>query len=306
MATCLVALGSNSGDREATLDAAFAELATTGRVLRRSRLYQTRPVGGPPGQGEFLNAAAVVESSLGPLPLVEQLQRIEAQRARQRRVRWAARTLDLDLLFYDRRVIESAELTVPHPRMSFRRFVLEPAAEIAGQMVHPTIGWTIDRLLDHLDTAADRVAILSPAELQRQRLAAMLVERFAVRVIAPPASEAGPRLWPPELTTWLELNDRAAGSSPVNVAPAAGRPKLTIVLDAVVSGPSGVSTGPAAGALPADPSSETPADWPRLRLPHDRGPTLSLHAADPREIDQEAAAALQAAWPQLCPPGQNA
>jgi 2-amino-4-hydroxy-6-hydroxymethyldihydropteridine diphosphokinase len=284
MATCLVALGSNAGNREATLADALTEMETVGPVRRHSRLYRSRPVGGPPGQGEFLNAAAVVETELGPSSLLQHLQQIETRHARQRSVRWAARTLDLDLLLCDERVIESAELTVPHPRMSFRRFVLEPAAEIAGQMLHPTIGWTIQRLLDHLNTSADHVAILSPAEDHRRRLATVLADRFAARSIAPPAAEAIRRLWPAELTTWLALDLGAGGRSAKR--PVTGRPKLTIILDAVPS--------------------ETRSDWPALRLPHDRGPMLALRTVHPEKIGQEACAAVQAAWPELCPPGTNA
>ena len=95
-------------------------------------------VGGPPDQGEFLNAAAVMETSITPLRFLEQLQRIESRHGRQRAERWAARTLDIDLLLYGDEVIETPMLTVPHPRMSFRRFVLEPAAEIAPRMFIPS------------------------------------------------------------------------------------------------------------------------------------------------------------------------
>jgi 2-amino-4-hydroxy-6-hydroxymethyldihydropteridine diphosphokinase len=320
MATCLVALGSNSGNREASLDGALAELAAAGRVRRHSRLYRSRPVGGPPGQADFLNAAAVVETAIDPLPLLALLQKIEAGHARQRGVRWAARTLDLDLLLYDAEVIESAELTVPHPRMSFRRFVLEPAAEIAGQMVHPTIGWTIDRLLHHLDAAADQVAIVSPIADRRRQLATMLAGRFAAQTVAPPADGVALPLWPPELTTWMALNPAADGGPPASAKrqssvpaaeyPTAGRPKLTIILDSedadVPSCPSGTSTGQAAGVLLAGRPSETSPDWSSLRLAHDRGPTLILRTSDAQAIGQEAFAAVEAVWPQLCLPGQNA
>ena len=280
MATCLVALGSNLGDREAIVCTAMTELSNVGRVARRSRLCRTRPVGGTPGQDEFINAAAVVETSLEPLPLLRSLQAIENRHARQRDVRWAARTLDLDLLLYDERTVDSAELVVPHPRMSFRRFVLEPAVEVADRMLHPTIGWTIDRLLEHLNTAADRVAILAPVEQVRRRLAAELAVRCGLHPIVPP-EDTSLRRWPSGWTTWLTLEGLANRPPPT-------APKLTIILDADA-------------AQPAES-----ADWRELSSPWDRGPTLVLRAADRARIDAEATAAVQAVWPLLCLPGPSA
>lgn len=304
MATCLVALGSNLGSREALVDQAMAELTVAGRVRRRSRLYRTQPVGGPSGQGEFLNAAVVVETTLEPLPLLAVLQEIEARHARQRNTRWAARTLDLDLLLYDELVVDTAELAVPHPRMSFRRFVLEPTAEVAGEMSHPTIGWTIDRLLNHLDTAADVVAVLGLAEAERRRLAATLAERLAARPIAPPPESETLSLWPSQWTTWLALDFETgpqrpaenilASDAPQAGYPVAGRPKLTIILDTDVSRPAGRPAGP------------LPPAWPELCRPYDRGPTLVVRTAAAEEIAAEATAALQAAWPQLCRQGPKA
>ncbi len=306
MPTCLVALGSNLGSREALVDEALAELAVAGPVLRHSRLYRSRPVGGPPGQGEFVNAAAVVETALEPLPLLRLLQEIETRHDRQRGVRWAPRTLDLDLLLYDDVVLDTAELTLPHPRMSFRRFVLEPAAEVAGQMSHPTIGWTIGRLLDHLNNAADQVAILAAAQDERQRLATVLTERLPVYPIAPPAGgSAAPSLWPSQCTTWLALNpdmvaqgaarDIPGPAALARAAPAAGRPKLTIISDIDASTPRDPAEDPA-----------VVADWPSLRRLQDRGPTLVLRTTDPDEAAVEAVAAIQAVWPQLCLPAPGA
>lgn len=152
MTTCLIALGSNLGDREANLGGAIKELcAIAGTVvMRQSRFYPTQPVGGPVGQGEFLNGAVVIETTLEPLPLLRELQRIEAEFGRQRAERWGPRTLDLDLLLYGDAQIETPDLVVPHPRMAARRFVLEPSAEIAGEMVDPSSGHTIEKLLRDL------------------------------------------------------------------------------------------------------------------------------------------------------------
>jgi 2-amino-4-hydroxy-6-hydroxymethyldihydropteridine diphosphokinase len=141
----LIGLGSNLGDRKRTLDAAVAGLGETpGIVVHRvSKYYETAPVGGPEGQGNYLNAAAELETTLQPLELLHVLQSIEDRAGRVRSVRWGPRTLDLDLLLFGDRVIETDELQVPHPRMAGRRFVLEPLAEIAATAVDPITQRTI-------------------------------------------------------------------------------------------------------------------------------------------------------------------
>lgn len=125
------------------------------RLVRSSRLYETEPVGGPPGQGEYLNGAALLETELGAVELLAELQRIESEFGRVRTEHWGARTLDLDLLLFGSEVIKSEKLWIPHPRMGGRRFVLEPAAEIARDMVDPVSGRTVGELLAALD--ADEV-----------------------------------------------------------------------------------------------------------------------------------------------------
>src|SRR5260221_497271 len=136
MAAALIALGSNLGDRQRNLDDTIAQLAAQSGIhhVAKSRWHATRPIGGPPGQREFLNGAALIETTLSPEQLHAALKQIEAAAGRNRGERWAPRTLDLDLLLYDDRVIDTPDLTVPHPRMAFRRFVLEPAAEVSPAM----------------------------------------------------------------------------------------------------------------------------------------------------------------------------
>lgn len=154
MASCaLIGLGSNLGDRRATLEGAIAALeATPGvRVRRVSAFRETEPVGGPSGQGAYLNAAAVLETTLGPFELLPLLQAIEARFGRVRTVRWGERTLDLDLLLFDDRIIQTPDLSVPHPRLTERRFVLEPLAEVAPQAVEPRTRRTVSELLADLD-----------------------------------------------------------------------------------------------------------------------------------------------------------
>ncbi len=126
----IVALGSNLGDREGFLRFAIAELGT---VVARSQVFETEPIGGPDAQGAYLNMVVKVETSLDPYAFIRRCQRIEAGAMRQRVVHWGPRTLDVDLLFFDDVQISSEELTVPHPRIDERRFVLEPLSEVAPE-----------------------------------------------------------------------------------------------------------------------------------------------------------------------------
>jgi len=153
MAHCLIGLGSNLGDRSANLGAARGQLSglPQSSLTAFSSLHESKAAGGPATQASYLNAAALIETSLPPLQLLHELQAIENRLGRIRTERWGPRTIDLDLLLYDQEELESPELTLPHPRMSFRRFVLEPAAEIAKEMVYPINGWTIEKLLKHIN-----------------------------------------------------------------------------------------------------------------------------------------------------------
>ena len=126
--TAIVALGSNLGDRIGFLKYGIEQL---GSVVRRSRVYETDPVGGPDQQGAYLNMVAVVETPLDPFAFIRRCQRIEADALRQRIVHWGPRTLDIDLLFYDDANISTDELLVPHPRIAQRRFVLHPLSDVA-------------------------------------------------------------------------------------------------------------------------------------------------------------------------------
>jgi len=162
MAKCLISLGSNLGDRSAHLQAALKQLGSLPQttLVSQSSFRDTKPAGGPAAQNPFLNAAALLESSLSPQQLLVDLQHIENELGRVRSERWGPRTIDLDLLLYDQVEQETRALTLPHPRMSFRRFVLEPAAEIAAGMVYPINGWTIERLLKHLDSSLPEIGLV--------------------------------------------------------------------------------------------------------------------------------------------------
>ncbi|MGE3809498.1 MAG: 2-amino-4-hydroxy-6-hydroxymethyldihydropteridine diphosphokinase [Gemmataceae bacterium] len=144
-----IALGSNLGDRQATLDQAVARLRSTpGITVKKVSSYvETEPVGGPPGQDKYLNAAAELEIALSPRALLDQLLHIEAELGRVRSEPNAPRTLDLDLLLYGDQVIDEPGLQVPHPRLHERVFVLQPLAEIAPGVRHPRLGRSVHGLL---------------------------------------------------------------------------------------------------------------------------------------------------------------
>lgn len=149
---CLVALGSNLGDRLENLRVGMAELASTDGIVvdAVSKLYETAPVGGPDDQGPYLNAALVATTTLGADELLTNLHRIEALRERERTIRWGPRTLDLDLLIYGDLVSDTPLLQVPHPRQHERRFVLVPVCDVAPELVHPLLGRTMRELLAEL------------------------------------------------------------------------------------------------------------------------------------------------------------
>lgn len=149
---CLIALGSNLGERLQNLRAGVAgiEDADGIDVVAVSPLYETAPVGGPDDQGPYLNAALVADTTLDAADVLALLHRIEAGQERQRTVHWGPRTLDLDLLVHGDFISDTATLEVPHPRMHERRFVMVPVCDIAPDLVHPRLGRTMRDLLADL------------------------------------------------------------------------------------------------------------------------------------------------------------
>ena len=136
-----IGLGSNLEDPRAQVVRALAELAEVSgsRLLAQSSLYRTPPMG-PAGQPDYVNAVAALETTLAPHALLDALQAIERRHARLRDVRWGPRTLDLDLLTYGALQLHDARLTVPHPGIASRAFVLVPLAEIAPTLDIPGLG----------------------------------------------------------------------------------------------------------------------------------------------------------------------
>jgi 2-amino-4-hydroxy-6-hydroxymethyldihydropteridine diphosphokinase len=137
-----VGLGSNLGDREATIRAAIAALSG---VVAVSELRETDPVG-VTEQPAFLNGAVALETELAPRELLESLLAVERELGRERRERWGPRTIDLDLLLYGTETVEEPGLTVPHPHLHERRFALEPLAELDPELVVPGRGRVRDLL----------------------------------------------------------------------------------------------------------------------------------------------------------------
>ena len=128
-------LGSNLGDRRAILRQGVAELAAAGDVAAVSPLYETEPVGGPAEQGAFLNLVVELDTADNPRQLLRRCQALEEAAHRLRTVRWGPRTLDADVLLVDDLTVDEADLIVPHPRMWERRFVLQPLADLAPELV---------------------------------------------------------------------------------------------------------------------------------------------------------------------------
>ncbi len=152
--------GSNVGDRRSNLEWALSALSAGGLTLRKvSSLFETEPVGFTE-QPWFINIAIEAETTLSAEELLECSLDVERRRGRVRMFRGAPRTLDIDILFYDNLVLERPNLIIPHPRMTGRRFVLEPLAEIAPEAVHPILSKTVRQLL-LLCTDVSRVRPLS-------------------------------------------------------------------------------------------------------------------------------------------------
>ena len=144
-----VGLGSNVGDREVNVKSALEMLDARGgiSVVRVSSFVETDPLGGPPGQGKFLNAAAALDTRLSPRELLLACTEIEQSLGRTREVRWGPRTMDIDILLYGEEIMKEADLEIPHPRMHERLFVLGPLCQIAREVRHPALGETIGSLL---------------------------------------------------------------------------------------------------------------------------------------------------------------
>ncbi len=194
MAHCLIGLGANLGEPAAQLDQACDRLCRWPQVVgvARSGYYATAPVGGPAGQPAFLNAVLRIDTHMSPEALLAATRDVEQQLGRERRQRWGPRTIDIDLLLYDTLVMETDALVLPHPRMAVRRFVLEPAHEIAADMLHPATGWTIGQLWERLAHPPHYVAIAGADLPLRARVAEQVARETRTRWLRDPVRPLDP------------------------------------------------------------------------------------------------------------------
>ncbi len=164
MTRAILGLGSNLGDRWSTLDHAVSTLRSAVGELLLSSIYESAPVGGPSGQGPYLNCVVVFDWSGTPGELLDLCHRLEHDAHRVRKERWGARTLDVDVLVIDGFSSDDPTLSVPHPRMFDRAFVLMPLEEVAPDVVDP--GWRERRRVsDSGESDVRRVgALLSPVK----------------------------------------------------------------------------------------------------------------------------------------------
>lgn len=144
-----LSLGSNVGNREGHLREAIRRISTLGKIVAVSSLYETQPVE-VIDQDWFLNCAVALESDMEPAELLNQLLNIEKAMGRERVRKKGPRSIDIDIVLFGDAVVNTPELSIPHPAMAARRFVLQPVAEIAPNLLHPTLKKTIAELLSDL------------------------------------------------------------------------------------------------------------------------------------------------------------
>ncbi|MBE9546337.1 MAG: 2-amino-4-hydroxy-6-hydroxymethyldihydropteridine diphosphokinase [Proteobacteria bacterium] len=159
-----VGIGSNLGDPVGNCRRAVELISSINEVnvLQESSLYRTEPVGFS-GQDWFINCVIEAGTALSAHSLLEALQQIESSMGRAREARWGPRTIDLDILFYGRDIVEDDELVIPHPELHKRRFVLAPLCEIVPNFIHPVFGISVKEILDSLEDKSEVEVIKRPA-----------------------------------------------------------------------------------------------------------------------------------------------
>lgn len=227
MPRCHLALGGNLGPVREHFHGALLALSRAGCTIEAvSSLYRTAPAT-ETATGEFLNAAAVVESALSAEALLNVLQSIEQSYGRTREVRWESRTLDLDLIFYGSEIIDTPRLTVPHPWAWCRRFVLEPLAELTPDFIHPVRGLPVSTLRDRLLVRPLTIALAgSGAAAAREQCAAIVSDSLTELELYDEAATITRTGRLPTFVVWL-----GAGHGDPAAATIASRPPVRISPD---------------------------------------------------------------------------
>lgn len=138
MHQAVLLIGGNLGDRKGLIERAHTLLSALGEIICQSSLYETQAWGGA-SEGNFLNQALILRTPLPPLALLEATQEIEHQLGRTREVHWGNRTMDIDIIYVDNLVYQDEKLSLPHPRIAERNFVLVPLTEILPDFIHPVL-----------------------------------------------------------------------------------------------------------------------------------------------------------------------
>lgn len=153
-------LGSNMGDRAANLTKAIALInRNVGKIVKQSHVYETEPWGNP-HQDMFLNQVLMLNTSLEPREMLDVLNKIERELGRERKEKWGPRPIDIDILFYGKRLIRDKGLEIPHPELHKRSFVLVPLMEIAPELEHPVLKKAIDELYMECDDPTEVVMLM--------------------------------------------------------------------------------------------------------------------------------------------------
>ncbi|MEM6471970.1 MAG: 2-amino-4-hydroxy-6-hydroxymethyldihydropteridine diphosphokinase [Planctomycetota bacterium] len=185
---CVISFGSNLGDRRELVSEAAREISKRIDLLdesglQTSRLFETPPIGGPGGQEPFLNAVGVFQTTAPARKILEALQEIENYLGRQRRMRWDARSIDLDVVLHGNLVGGATGLVVPHPRYTARQFVLRPACDVASDLRDPRFGWTLGELSTFLSADVPSLALVAGRSEIREELCYRLQSEHGIRFV---------------------------------------------------------------------------------------------------------------------------
>ncbi len=154
-----LSLGSNMGNRREHIKSASAAIhKRIGKIVKHSHLYDTQPVGNT-DQDPFLNQIVMLNTTLEPRQMLEEISKIERELGRERKEKWGPRTIDIDILFYGKRVIRDKGLEIPHPELHKRAFILVPMMELDPELEHPVLGLAIDQLYMDCTDNSDVVMI---------------------------------------------------------------------------------------------------------------------------------------------------